>query len=343
MKQLDEGKQSVSQVVVAAGLCAGCGVCSAICPASVLAMHFNPRGEFVPVVGAECKNCGLCLKVCPQWRAGLANLPASLTTAPSSLLGESDGLTTWVGYANDLAARLKSSSGGMLTLFLSHLLASRQIDATVVVGPARPDSGRLFAANLVRSQEELSACAGSKYYPMEFSRALKQLQKEDCRTALVGLPCHVKGVRAAMAVSPSLKKNIRFVFGLTCGHGVSALFTEFLAASARVKSDDIDSVYFRDKKGGASAFDYKFSIITKADPIIRSLAYLKSSYQPGWSRHLFVPLACDFCPDVFAEQADATFMDAWLPEYVGDPHGTSLVIARNPLISSLLTELAQTD
>ena len=36
--------------------------------------------------------------------------------------------------------------------------------------------------------------------------------------------------------------------------------------------------------------------------------------------------SCLFCDDVFAELADATFMDAWLPEYAADRCGTNLVI-----------------
>lgn len=33
------------------------------------------------------------------------------------------------------------------------------------------------------------------------------------------------------------------------------------------------------------------------------------------------PRACNYCDDVFAECADVTCMDAWLPEYSQDHRG----------------------
>jgi hypothetical protein len=46
--------------------------------------------------------------------------------------------------------------------------------------------------------------------------------------------------------------------------------------------------------------------------------------------------ACNACMDVFSECADACYMDAWLPEYMNEPRGTSLVLVRNPQIRQLL-------
>jgi len=51
---------------------------------------------------------------------------------------------------------------------------------------------------------------------------------------------------------------------------------------------------------------------------------------PGrlWSGSYFIHNACTFCDDVFGETADAAFMDAWLPEYEGDPRGNTIVLSR---------------
>lgn len=48
--------------------------------------------------------------------------------------------------------------------------------------------------------------------------------------------------------------------------------------------------------------------------------------------------ACNYCMDVFAETADACFMDAWLPAYREEPKGTSLVVVRNAKLSELLEQ-----
>jgi hypothetical protein len=39
---------------------------------------------------------------------------------------------------------------------------------------------------------------------------------------------------------------------------------------------------------------------------------------------------------VFAELADVAFMDAWLPEYTGNPLGTNLVVVRSELAQGVL-------
>jgi hypothetical protein len=40
---------------------------------------------------------------------------------------------------------------------------------------------------------------------------------------------------------------------------------------------------------------------------------------------------------MFAECADITFMDAWLPKYTSEPRGTSLWICRTPLAAGILS------
>lgn len=55
-----------------------------------------------------------------------------------------------------------------------------------------------------------------------------------------------------------------------------------------------------------------------------------------WHYHYFKQNACNYCDDVFGEVADVTFMDAWLPEYISDYKGTSLVIARTSSVQELL-------
>jgi len=46
----------------------------------------------------------------------------------------------------------------------------------------------------------------------------------------------------------------------------------------------------------------------------------------------FTPNACNYCDDIFAECADVTCMDAWLPEYSNESLGTSLVLVRSLLV-----------
>ena len=61
---------------------------------------------------------------------------------------------------------------------------------------------------------------------------------------------------------------------------------------------------------------------------------------PGfaWMSGMFKLPTCDYCDDVFAELADITFMDAWLPEYSNDSAGTSIVISRSAMAEKLLVK-----
>jgi hypothetical protein len=56
----------------------------------------------------------------------------------------------------------------------------------------------------------------------------------------------------------------------------------------------------------------------------------------AWVNRWFTPKACNYCDDIFAEGADLTFMDAWLPEYLHDRKGTSIVLVRSPLVKDVI-------
>ena len=57
-----------------------------------------------------------------------------------------------------------------------------------------------------------------------------------------------------------------------------------------------------------------------------------------WPLGYFRINGCNYCDDVYAEAADAVFMDAWLPEYKKAPGGTSLTLVRSELARALLEQ-----
>jgi len=96
---------------------------------------------------------------------------------------------------------------------------------------------------------------------------------------------------------------------------------------------------FRTKLSCVSPCHYAFVSYENEEQYI--LEFPGTIYGAAWKARVFVPRACDFCADCFAEDADITFMDAWLPEYEKDPKGTSLVVARKSYCTALLRELQQ--
>jgi len=264
-----------------------------------------------------------------------------LACTPSALGLTGESVECLTGYAADPAQRANGASGGILTCLLEYLIVSKEIDAAVVVSAAGDDDGRLFHAVLAKSPEEVRLAAKSKYYPIEMSGVLRQIAGYEGPVAVVGLPCHCTAFRKAMSCSSALHRKIRYVFGLVCGHGVSTLYTDFLLAAAGLSLRDVDTVSYRDKEGAERANDFAFAGYKDGKPSGMALRQRQHPACQAWGRRLFVPDACDFCTDCFAEHAHAVFMDAWLPEYEADTQGTSIVVSRKVEVTSILRRMSE--
>jgi coenzyme F420 hydrogenase subunit beta len=300
-------------------------------------MEFNPRGELVPTVCAKCARCGLCLKVCPALEVGEPLSAEELFgQAPATQKDPHVGnfLAAFVGYSP--TCRERAASGGMTTWTLEQLFRKGKIDAAVCVAASRKGD-RLFEPVIVSSASGVLACSSTKYYPVEFSSCLRQILKNEGRYAIVALPCAVTAIRKAQRAVPLLRKRIRYVLGLACGHGVSKHYTGFLLAVLGLKEETTKRINFRYARRSLTADDYAFQAQGVSEKGSRPL-FSRGLLGRLWGGRFFVPNACDFCDDLFAPLADATFMDAWLPEYITDPRGISIVVARQAELAELLEE-----
>ena len=315
-------------------LCIGCGVCAAICPDDVLAMQFNRFGEYNPVDVKGCtKECGLCLKVCP-----FADGNPDEDAIGELLFGEIPGiqhrseigyfLEGFVGHSQIDRHREHGSSGGMATWLLQTLLESGKVDAVVCV-TSNPDPGKLFRFAVFSTADEVRAASGSAYYPVEVSDVLRYIIKNPARYAVTGLPCFVKAIRLAQLRNRKLRERIIVSLGLTCGQLKNKYYAACIAAMAGLKSAPIQ-VHFRGKEPDQPARNYSFSCWDK-DGNKRRI-FWKDGVSEVWHNRWFTPMACNYCDDIFAECADVTFMDAWLPEYSDDPKGMNLAIFRSPAL-----------
>ena len=251
--------------IVEKNLCTGCGLCTVICPNESLKMSLNERGEYNPTLKGDCNGCDLCANVCPVLSENLEDIDVFDCSSFEfkELLGYSNEISAWGGYATNTSRRIESSSGGMLTLILQHLFDYREIDAAVVVGRTEEKSSVLFESKIVRTVEELNSCAGSKYYPIELSKSIKEISKKCENVAIVGLPCHINGISNLVKVSSSLKKRIKYTFGLLCGHGVSSNFTDFLFAAIGADKKTAERIEYRGKMGIRLSSNYEFLVMNK--------------------------------------------------------------------------------
>jgi len=329
-------KSQVSAKVVSANLCTGCGLCAALCPEVVLVMQWNRYGEYNPVAVSPCTTeCGLCLKVCP-----FADSGENEDTIGERLYGAVPGiqhrsetgyyLTSYVGYSEK--HRPTSASGGMATWLLEALLAERIVDHVICVAPTG-DPEKLFAFQVFDTAEEVRTGAGSAYYPVEMSGVIRQVLEVPGRYAVTGLPCFLKAVRLAQQRNKKLRERIVVTVGLVCGQLKSRHFTDYIATLARVRGEVV-GVRYRGKSPDQPASNYHY-VFTAADGEEQRI-FWNEGISEAWTNRWFTPRACSYCDDVFAECADVTCMDAWLPEYSRDSRGTSLVLVRSPAVREVL-------
>lgn len=313
-------------------LCVGCGVCATSCPQQRIDMAFiADKGYYLPTYGYEqCEiRCGICENVCPFVRGN----PTTADIA-GDLFANKPGMAydEVLGYYLDLYAgfsaehRLTSASGGMVTWLLETLLEKGEIDGAVCVGPDSI-SPTLFNFRVARTVEDVRACSGSCYQPVEISHALREILVSSSRYAIVALPCMARALRLAIRKNARLRSRIRFIIGLVCGQMKSRHFVDYLCQKHANRSDP-SHIVFRHKPLDRPANDFMFRF-TWVDGHTVDLSFLEAILQP-WTERWFTLEGCDYCDDVFAECADATFMDAWLPEYQNNPQGHNIFIVRDP-------------
>lgn len=335
---------NVTECTVHADLCVGCGVCVAVCPAQVLRLDFV-QGEYrLKLIGKCLPKCRVCLKVCPFGDYSdsvddLAELKFGMdpTLKKDSVIGYYRN--AYIGHSTVNGHRENGASGGMVTWLLEYLLSTGRIDKAIVVLPRMEENKPLFQMSIVETAEQIRQAAGSRYYPVEISESLCEVltEQQEFRYAVVGTPCLVQALSRARAKYKKLDRRIEYVLGLACGLCPSAQYTEVLAAWAGVLPQDIRTVGYRFKDGIEVGWDFRFRAQDSSGRWSRPVGQLET-FRHLWGRHFFAHHACLFCDDVFAELADAVFMDAWLPEYLTDTRGASIVVTRNINLDEALQE-----
>jgi coenzyme F420 hydrogenase subunit beta len=329
-------------------LCCGCGVCAVIRPTDCIEIKFNENLEYKPFIDSDtCANCGLCTHVCPHnTKTNLSAEKKFRENHPNTKENEFLGsyLNCYVGHVTKLGDRLQSASGGLLTAILEELLTRNFVDAAVVVGESYYGrTGKFFEATLANNVEDVRRNRGSKYYPVEYSQVIRRINSEKSRRyAIVALPCATLAIRKAQLLNAKLRENILYILSPVCGHGVSAAYTEYILRINEIDPSSVIKISYRDKMGISSANDYNFVVKYRdADAVkVRRLGFLSSDIGKIWCNYLFTPNKCFYCTDFAGEFSDVSFADAWLPEYIQDVNGTSIVITRNSEIDSLIKKMA---
>jgi len=317
--------------IVANDICCGCGTCAGICPNNAVKMKVS-EGLFIPEVDeTKCSKCGLCVKTCPGNTIDYGLLQKQVFSQDPEDPAIGNALFCYIGFATDNQIRYSSTSGGIITQLLIFALESKVIDGAIVTR-MREDNPLVPEAFIARTREEIIEAANSKYCPVATNVCLRQVLKEEGRYAIVGLPCHLKGIRKAEAQFPLLKKRIVMHLGLLCSHTVDFAGIHFLMKKIGVKNSEVRKIAYR-----GNGWPGSLSIETKSGArISRPLVGSWHAYWPLFSSFFFTPMRCTMCPDQAAELADLSFGDAWLPELKHEKDGTSIIISRTAAGQDLL-------
>lgn len=326
-----EGK--TIQEVVKQGLCTGCGTCVAICPKNALTvMKCSERGTYLPRLDdTKCDQCGICLRICPGAEVNFKEL--NLLAFDKELEDAPIGnyLNCYAGYATDRRLRYKSASGGLVGALSTFALETGAVDGVLATRMSceTPSKPQPFIAE---TKEEFMSAVGSKYCPVPANVALREILEKKGRYILVGLPCHIQGLRKAQVLNKKLRNRVAYCFGLVCNHTPSFHATKYLLRKFKIPEEKIAKLYYRGKgwPGGMNIIldDGSEAFIPWASPHYWGMVF----------QRFFWPKNCMVCDDKLCQLADIVFMDAWLPEFSSDKIGTSLVMVRSKRGEALITK-----
>jgi len=318
--------------IIKSQLCCGCGTCAGICPKEAIEMKINEKGFYIPKIDKEiCSRCGMCDKVCPQINKKKDFIELNKVVfgqIPDKVIGNYTNCYT--GYSADKNLRFEASSGGVVTQILISALEEKIINAAIVTR-MKKDKPLIPEPFIARTKEEIIEAMGSKYCPVPANIMLREISisKNDEKFAVVGLPCHIAGIRKAEILFPKLKEKIALHVGIFCGAVRSFIGTEFLLKENNVQQKDIVSLKYRGK-----GWPGYLQIKTRSG---KNIILPYTSYYGGLFGMFFKNKACLSCNDYSNEFADISCGDAWGIEKE-DSIGTSVIVVRNKNADILLNK-----
>ena len=329
--------------VFRAGLCTGCGLCEAVCPARAVRVAYSPRrGIMVPAVGPECTGCGLCSRVCPGGEVDFAGLNSEFIGEkhPGDILGSFR--TCWYAHANDLDIRYRAASGGAVTALLLHAFDTGMIDGAVVtrMSEENPLQTRSF---LARSRADILGARGSRYCPSTLGAALREAFESEGRFAVAGLPCQIHGVRKWQHLAARAREKFSVLFGIFCCNNNTGHGTIFFLKKQGIDPKDVAEMRYRGK-GWPGVITVRLrsgSVLVfrrgTSEPSPKRRRVLSSAFHFD-----FLMRRCLLCADLMADLADISFADPWNPEMLkNEKLGRTMLVVRTPAGENVLESAAQ--
>lgn len=342
----DEGSEAPRALrglaqIVDGGLCHRCGSCVGICPTGVLSTDTAGYPKVKNL--SACTDCELCVKVCPgdefdirQFYKDQYGEVADLTDTHGHFID------SCVAHATDPDIRERSTSGGLVTAILLHMIETKQIDGAVCI-TSHPEILWKGKPIVARTREEILGAMKSKYAISPTNEVFTELKLIPGRYALVGLPCQIHGYVKAAELDARLRERVVLTVGLFCHAAVEHEGYEIIWDSLGEKTKN--AVKFTSRIGkhpGGPHLTYRDGSLYPA--------YFpnKKGYRPSSIEminilyRLYSPARCLTCFDASAEFADIAVGDPWMapPEDDVDFYdGWSFALIRSERAKKVCDEL----
>lgn len=305
-------------------LCSACGACSAICPKNAVDFNITNIGRLYAKVNESCIDCGLCTKVCPS-----LNEPMGYDRDSRF---EGDIKKVFVGKSNDEKIFQNAQSGGVATGVLAYLFERSLIDAAVVCQMKVGKTPKVESV-IIESKDSLAETQKSCYTPVSLLISLQKTSKYKS-VAIVGLPCHLEGVRLLQSQS-HLFTNIKYKIGLICDRTLCAGIQNVVKDYVGYKEFRIHWKQKYDEK--QKIYRYRNApvvVISKTGEYTE----LPKHYRLGL-KEMFTPPRCRVCWDKLNVFSDISLGDPWRVKNVDWQKGESLIICRTVTGDELIEKM----
>ena len=313
--------------VVDAGICVGCGACSALACPGQIPMSGTPRGV-LPQFDGNHELPALAWEACPGkgidypdlYQRHYGGLPDNW------LIGRIKN--QWTGHAADPLVRRAGASGGVLSAVLIFLLETGKVDAVIVAkqGVPSPEEAHWFIA---RSKADILACAQSVYVPVAMLDVLPALVPGE-KYAITLVPEQSAALRVLQHAGHEQACQISHVLGPYTGTALEpAAIRALMRANGVPPGDPVISLHWR-----AGEWPGYLEIRTESGREIRSKKVYYNFLIP-----FFITQASLQSMDFANEFADLAAGDAWSPKFEMLGQGHSVLVSRTSAMNEILKEM----
>jgi coenzyme F420 hydrogenase subunit beta len=254
--------------------------------------------------------------------------------ADEDLLGISRGFVK--AYAVDPVVRARAASGGLVSALLIYALENDVIDAAIVTGVSDEQPWKAVP-RIATNRREVIAAGQTKVTLCPTNSILNEaLERGFKRLGIVGLPCHVHGIRKIQLYGKQTKllRSIKFVIGLLCG------MTRHGRMPEHVIEEILDVPLDEVVKAVLHGHQYPglYAVTLRDGRVIAA---------PDFARRLhtdaFIPDRCSVCYEWAADHADISAGGFLGREAMRGLSGISAAIVRTDIGEKLLKDAEAAD